>query len=74
MHTRELLERLARIGAEITMLYGELSEELPQLRITVDNTHGNSELKKIPLGKYCNSRGIFIERVRATSKAAQSLR
>ncbi|MCH5146512.1 MAG: hypothetical protein J1F61_00730 [Clostridiales bacterium] len=58
MHTRELLERLARIGAEINMLYGELSEELPQLRITVDNTHGNSELKKIPLRKFYISQGF----------------
>lgn len=70
MHTRKLLERLARIAAEINMLYGELSEELPQLRITVDNTRGNSEVKKIPLGKYWNSRGIFIKGAMDTSKGA----
>lgn len=58
MHTRELLERLARISTEINMLYGEISEELPQLRITVDNTRGNSELKKIPLRKFYISQGF----------------
>ena len=47
MHTKELLERLASIVAEINLLYGELSEELPPLRIVVDNTRVNSELKKI---------------------------
>lgn len=48
MHTRELLERLARISTELNMLYAEISTELPELRIVVDNTRINSEVKKIP--------------------------
>lgn len=52
MHTKELLERLAQISTEINMLYAEISTELPELRIVVDNSHINSELKKIPLRKY----------------------
>lgn len=52
MHTKELLKRLGDIVMEMNMLYGELAAELPELRIVVDNTRVNSELKKMPLKKY----------------------
>lgn len=58
MHTRELLERLGNIIMEINLLYAEIDSDLPQLRITVDNTHGHSELKKIPLRKFYISQGF----------------
>ena len=49
MHTKELLKRLEEISAEITALYAEIANELPDLRIVTDNTRGyNSELKKMP--------------------------
>ena len=47
MHTRELLKRLSDIVMELNMLYAEIDSELPPLRIVVDNTRVNSELKKI---------------------------
>lgn len=46
MHTRELLKRLGDIVIELNMLYAEISTELPDLRIVVDNTRINSEVKK----------------------------
>lgn len=48
MHTKELLERLSAIVTEVNFLYGELSEDLPPLRVVVDNTRSHSELKKMP--------------------------
>lgn len=58
MHTKELLKRLEEISAEITALYAEIANELPDLRIVTDNTRmgDNSELKKMPRRKFCFSR------------------
>lgn len=73
MHTRELLERLAQISTELNMLYAEVSAELPDLRIVVDNAHGNSELKKMPLRKLLISRGIFIKRPRTAATVTTAI-
>lgn len=48
MTTQQLLDRLLGFIQELTAFYGELSLELPDLRIIVDNTRGNSEVKKMP--------------------------
>lgn len=50
MRTKDIAERLLSFIQELTAFYAEISEELSEnhLRIAVDNTHGNSELKKIP--------------------------
>lgn len=55
MKTKDLLERLAEISAELTNLYGEISAELPQLRVVVDHTR-DSEVKKMSRQKFYNSR------------------
>lgn len=46
MKTKEVLDRLASFIRELTEFYGELSQELPDLRVVVDNTRAFSELKK----------------------------
>lgn len=46
MRTQQILDKLLGFIQELTLFYGELSEELPDLRIVVDNTR-NSELKKM---------------------------
>ena len=46
MQTKDLLERLGEISAMLTRLYGEISAELPDLRVVVDHAR-ESELKKI---------------------------
>lgn len=48
MTTKNFLERLAGFIQELIRFYGELSEELPNLRVVVDNTRDFSELKKMP--------------------------
>lgn len=48
MTTKDFMDRLAGFIQELTVFYGELSAELPDLRIVVDNTHALSELKKMP--------------------------
>lgn len=50
MHTKDIIERIAGIMRELTILYNELSQELPEnyLRVVVDNTRAFSELKKMP--------------------------
>lgn len=58
MKTKELLNRLEVISAEITALYAELAGELPDLRIVVDNTRNYSEVKKMPRRKLYNSRTL----------------
>ena len=47
MHTKELLKRLGNIVMELNTLYAEIDADSPPLRIVVDNTRNNSELKKI---------------------------
>lgn len=49
MYTKDILDRLLGFIQELTAFYSELSEELPDLRVVVDNTHAFSELKKMPL-------------------------
>lgn len=48
MTTQQLLDRLMGFIQSLTEFYGELSQELPDLRVIVDNTRGNSEVKKMP--------------------------
>lgn len=47
MNTYQQLKRLGEIIAELTALYGELSEELPRLEFVGAHTPANSELKKM---------------------------
>lgn len=58
MHTKEIADRLLGFIQELTAFYAEVSEELSEnhLRIVVDNTRGNSELKKMP--RKCLAFGI----------------
>ncbi len=50
MRTKDIADRLLGFIQELTAFYAEVSEELSEnhLQIVVDNTRGNSELKKIP--------------------------
>lgn len=47
MNTYQQLKRLGEIIAELTALYGELSEELPRLEFVGAPAPANSELKKM---------------------------
>lgn len=47
MKTKELLERLGEISCMLARLYGEISSELPDLRVVVDHAR-ESEVKKMP--------------------------
>ncbi|MDE7182344.1 MAG: hypothetical protein K2O41_04835 [Clostridia bacterium] len=46
MTTKEIMDRVSSFIQELTQFYGELSQELPNLRIVVDNTHNYSDVKK----------------------------
>lgn len=46
MTTKDILDRLGGIIQELNLFFGELSQELPNLRVVVDNTRAFSELKK----------------------------
>lgn len=46
MNTKDILDRLLHFIRELSQLYGELSQELPNLRIVSDNTQEYSEVKK----------------------------
>lgn len=48
MNTKEVMDRILNFIQELTAFYSELSEELPNLRVVVDNTRAFSELKKMP--------------------------
>lgn len=48
MTTKEVMDRILNFIQDLTAFYSELSEELPNLRIVVDNTRALSELKKMP--------------------------
>lgn len=52
MNTYQQLKRLGEIIAELTALYGELSEELPRLEFVGAHAPANSELKKMPRRLY----------------------
>jgi hypothetical protein len=47
MNTKEILTRLASIIQELNLFFGELSKELPNLRVVVDNSRSLSEQKKM---------------------------
>lgn len=57
MTTEQILDRLAGIIRDITEFYGELSQELPNLRVVVDNTRVYSDVKKTPTERFYSSRG-----------------
>ncbi len=59
MKTKEVLDRLASFIRELTEFYGKLSQELPDLRVVVDNTRAFSELKKIPPERFYSFRRLF---------------
>ncbi len=46
MTTKEIMDRVLNFIQELTQFYGELSQELPNLRIVVDNTRNYSDVKK----------------------------
>lgn len=48
MNTKEIMDRILNFIQELTAFYSELSEELPNLRVVVDNTRDYSEVKKMP--------------------------
>ena len=48
MTTKEVMDRVLNFIQDLTAFYAELSEELPNLRVVVDNTRTLSELKKMP--------------------------
>lgn len=57
MNTKDELNFLLNLIEQITARYAMLSEELPQLRIVVDNTRDdNIKLKKMPRGMFYYSR------------------
>ncbi|MDE6441885.1 MAG: hypothetical protein K2L12_03915 [Clostridia bacterium] len=47
MTTKDILDRLAGFIQALNLFYGELTQELPNLRVVVDNTRVFSELKKM---------------------------
>lgn len=48
MTTKEIMDRVASFIQELAVFHSELSEELPNLRVVVDNTRALSEQKKMP--------------------------
>lgn len=46
MYTKDILDRVLGFIQDLTAFYSELSEELPDLRVVVDNTRIFSEQKK----------------------------
>ena len=48
MNTKDEMRWIMDMIQQLTAHYQELCNELPPLRIVVDNTRINSELKKIP--------------------------
>lgn len=52
MNTKDILDRVLHFIRELSQLYGELSQELPNLRIVSDNTQEHSEVKKTLMEKY----------------------
>ena len=57
MTTEQILDRLAGIIRDITEFYGELSQELTNLRVVVDNTRVYSDVKKTPTERFDSFRG-----------------
>ena len=52
MNTKDVLDKVFNFIQELTQFYGELSEELPNLRVVVDNPRNYSDVKKTPRGKF----------------------
>lgn len=52
MDTKDTLDRLLHVIGELTAFYGELSGELPELRVVADNTRAYSDVKKTLPGRY----------------------
>lgn len=48
MTTLQLMDRILNFIQDLTVFHAELSGELPNLRVVVDNTRAFSELKKMP--------------------------
>lgn len=46
MTTREILDRVLSFIQELAQFHAELSRELPDLRVVVDNTRAYSDVKK----------------------------
>lgn len=46
MNLHDKIKRLGEIISELAEFYGELTEELPNLRVVVDNTRAYSDVKK----------------------------
>lgn len=69
MTTKDFMDKLAGFIRELTVFYGELSEELPDLRVVVDNTREFSELKKMPTEKL-----LFFRRLYRRTRTKKSVR
>ena len=52
MNTKDILDKVLFFIQELTQFYGELSQELPDLRIVVDNSREYSDVKKTPTEKF----------------------
>ncbi len=57
MTTKQIMDRIVDFIQDLTAFHAELANELPNLRIVVDNTRAYSDVKKTPTGKFCFSRG-----------------
>lgn len=68
MTTNDILEKLANVIRQLNSFYGELSQELPNLRVVVDNTREFSELKKM-LRKSLTSRALITQTKHQTTIA-----
>jgi len=66
MTTKEILDRVVDIIRDLTMLHSELSQELPNLRIEVDNTRMYSDVKKTP------KRLFLFSNLRRTTKTTRT--
>lgn len=69
MTTKDFLDRLAGFIRELTVFYGELSEEMPDLRVVVDNTRILSDVKKTPTEKL-----LFFRRHYRRTRTKKSVR
>ena len=56
MTTKQIMDRIVDFIQDLTAFHAELANELPNLRIVVDNTRAYSDVKKTPTGQYCISR------------------
>ena len=58
MTTKEMLDRVLGFIQELTQFHAELSQELPDLRVVVDNAHNYSDVKKTPAASCYSSRAL----------------